>query len=505
MKAQRLSTSQCLHRRWVSGGTILLLLFLMLVILPMTSLAENPQQVYLPLVHTQANHQAVPFGVEIIPGGMPRVSQQAGELGVGWVRLNGISWQAVQPDQDTNPEEWNWEALESFDHDLQAALALNLTPIVVVDDTPVWARIHEQYPCSAIRTDRFDDYARFLKAIVARYSKPPYNVRYWELGNEVDVPWQLTSDHTAQYFGCWGDIEDPYYGGEHYGRMLNAVVPHIKEVDSSAQILAGGLMLDTPQSDADSRQGHPERFFEGVLRVGAAANFDIVSFHSYPTYAAERGGRLFDSDRLNPKWKHMGGMTIGKARFLRETMQRYDVDKPLFLDEVSLLLPEGVNTVTDDYVQAQADMIVRLLARGMFADIQVICWYTLNGPGWRNAALLDRNQLPRPAYLVYQDFLAHTQPSRDTLQVSNEYTGEIEAYRFIKYNHDVDVVWASKPTTTEVEKALFTVAYTRFGARIHPIEQTATTLVYPVDISPIYIHHYYSFSTMTAVSEELAR
>lgn len=484
----------------MSGSVSTLLLFLMLVTLPVATFAEDPHQVYLPVVRTQSDSQAVPFGVEIIAGGMPTVSQQASELGIGWVRINSISWQSVQPEMDTKPEDWNWEALASFESDLQAALAVDLTPIVVIDDTPIWARVHKEYPCSAIRTEHFEDYARFLKAIVARYSQPPYNVRYWELGNEVDYALQHTNDHLAQYFGCWGDVEDPYYGGEHYGRMLNAVVPHIKQVDPSAQILSGGLAVGISPTPP-----HPEKFFEGILRVGAAANFDIVSFHSYPTYMPEQGGRLFDSDRFDPNWEHMGGMTIGKARFLRDTMQRYGVDKPLFLDEVSLILPDGNKTVTDDFLQAQADMIVRLLARGMFADIQVICWYTLNGPGWQNGALLDHKQQPRPAYLIYQDFLAHTQPSRDTLHVSDEFTGNVEAYRFVKHQHDVDVVWASQPTTTAVEKALFTVAYTRFGTRINPIQQTDSTIIYPVDISPIYIHRYYSFSAMTAVSASLTQ
>jgi len=55
--------------------------------------------------------------------------------------------------------------------------------------------------------EKLQAFTSFIEDVVRRYSIPPYNVQYWEIGNEPDIaPEQLPSDMP---FGCWGKTGDP--------------------------------------------------------------------------------------------------------------------------------------------------------------------------------------------------------------------------------------------------------------------------------------------------------
>lgn len=464
----------------------ILLLMLVGLIIAFTSFppvtAQQRHSVYMPLV---INDWASPFGIEVNTNRIvtQSVFARASELGAQWVRLNTVSWRRVQPTRD-GP--YDWEALIPFETELIGAYVANLTPIVVVDDSPDWAtktyydgeNQPYQTSCGAIRADRFEDFAAFMRALVSRYSRPPYNVRFWELGNEPDIDPRLVRINSV--FGCWGDIDDPFYGGEHYGEMLKVITPAIKDADPGAQVVIGGLALDNPNTTAAGR-GKPENFFEGILRAGAGNSFDIVAYHSYPRFA----GRKVDSDLHGNPWTERGGMTLGKAQFLRETMARYRIDKPLFLNETGLLF-DG-DAPGREYFETKADYLVRLMARAMAADIQAICWYTLNGPGWLSTALLDEYQQPRPAYKTYQHFIRQTHQSRPVVP-GIDYGNSIEAYRFTLRSRSVDVLWTTDQSvrTVTIPRRQFVAAYTRDGATLYPtVSGEHVTLV--VGTSPIYI------------------
>src|SRR5690606_32739206 len=117
-----------------------------------------------------------------------------------------------------------------------------LTPIIVISHTPTWAQQVPGASCGPIKPTALADFAKFMGEMASRYSKPPYNVHYWEIGNEPDVaPEQVPNDSV---FGCWGNMSDPYYGGAYYAEMLKVVYPAIKKADPLAQVVFGGLLLD---------------------------------------------------------------------------------------------------------------------------------------------------------------------------------------------------------------------------------------------------------------------
>ncbi|NJP06048.1 MAG: glycoside hydrolase family 5 protein [Chloroflexaceae bacterium] len=356
------------------------------------------------------------YGIETNTGRIASrgVQNQASALGASWLRLNTVSWRGVQAEPD-GP--YDWSALANFERELAAANETGMIPIVIVDDYPRWATRYET-SCSAITSDRFNDFAQFMTALVERYHQAPYNVRYWEMGNEVDIDPSLVAQDN--FFGCWGDIEDTYYGGEHYGEMLKVVTPAIKQTDPNALVMIGGLLLDRPNTTISGR-GKPERFLEGILEAGAADSFDIVAFHTYPWFRERR----VDSDLTDYRWSLLGGGVIGKATFLRDIMARYGVDKPLFLNETALLgfIHE------ESFYQSQADHIVRMAIRAASIDIQAFCWYTLHNNGWFSGGLLDGSNQPRPAFIAYQQLIERTSGLGTPVR-TNDYGDTVEAYRF---------------------------------------------------------------------------
>ncbi|MCP4361186.1 MAG: glycoside hydrolase family 5 protein, partial [Chloroflexi bacterium] len=290
---------------------------------------KGSNEVYLPLI-AKKHPWVSPFGTETQYTYFPNstIFTRAEELGVSWIRLNGmISWRALQPNEG---DPIDWSMLSDFEDGLRTLKAAGIIPIVIADDYPAWATI-EPNSCGAIRTDKFAAYADFVAQLADRYKTDEFNVHHWELGNEPDVDPSLVI--TNNVWGCWGDIDDPYYGGEHYGEMLKVMTPAVKAANSNAKVWIGGLLLDSPNSEeTNPGRGRPELFLQGILEAGAAPYFDIVAFHFYVPYTSFRQDH--DNGGGGGRWDEMGGGVLGKTSFLRNIMQQYGVTKPLFLNEM---------------------------------------------------------------------------------------------------------------------------------------------------------------------------
>jgi hypothetical protein len=284
-------------------------------------------------------------------------------------------------------------------------------------------------------------------------------------------------------FGCWGQISDPYFGGQHYGKMLKVVAPAMRAADPSVTISIGGLLLDSPNTQPP--KGKPEKFLEGILLAGAGNSFDIVAFHAYPSYFNIRK----DYDRDAGAWTSLGGWTAGKTAFLRDIMSRYGVNKPLWLNESALICSPTVAPCSAEFLQNQADHLIRAFSRAMNLGIRNVTWYTLEGPGWREGSLLDGSQTPRPVYLAYQTMISQVTNSELPPPAITAYGAATEAYRFQRGTRAVDLVWSLDLTadTVSVPTANFIAAYSMFGAPVTgTISGANTQLVVP--FSGLYIH-----------------
>lgn len=440
--------------------------------------------IFVPLVNNR-HWPANPFGFETSRIPESGLQTRARELNSRWIRLNGVSWMSVQPNQG---DPYNWTALAHFESELLASNRLGLTPIVTINRSPRWATIIPD-ACGAIRADRFSDFANFMEALVARYSQAPFNVKYWEMFNEVDVEFQDVplKDHVI---GCWGDRNDPYFGGRHYGNMLKVVTPAIKRADPEAKVLAGALILIRPNTQWQY-VGKPENFLPGVLEAGAAPYFDILSFHAHGWYwfwPLQDNGPTDD-------WTPYGSTIDAKATFFKQILSRYGVSKPLFMNESAFICPD----INDEYrakctnppasfFDEQANYVIRGYSASLVAGVSMIAWYTLDEQGWGSSGLLDPQLNPRPVFRAYHTLIDQLNGAALPGTAAN-YGDGVRGWRFRVGSNYVDVVYASFVGTKAISwpAASHIAMFDRFGQPLQP-GFTNGNASYNVTTQPVFIH-----------------
>ena len=355
-----------------------------------SSLTESTT--YLPLISRSYPPPPPIFGTQVYPPGKTnQVIDLLEASRMSWVRLTAFNWKEIEPVR-TDSGIYDWTKVR--EQALKSLSSRGMQVIAIVSNTPDWAQKEPPYECGPISEDALDEYVRFLQELVKRYGVPPYNIKYWELGNEPDIDPQLVNPDSV--YGCWGD-DDEYYGGGYYAEMLKVAYPAIKTIDPAAQILIGGLLLDCDPTNPPAGQTcQPAKFLEGVLRNGGGSFFDIVSFHGYTLYSFDKGGGLYN-DEHHPGWESRGGVVLGKINFLREVMSNYGLNKPLMHTEGSLICA-NCETPGSEFYETQADYVVWLFVRNLAQDIRSTIWYQFNGPGWRFSGILNEAQEPKPAY-----------------------------------------------------------------------------------------------------------
>jgi hypothetical protein len=462
---------------------ILALLAIVVIATALPTAAQTPAittTLYVPII---ASHAIRPLGFETSTSLLynSQVKPRAQALNAHWVRLNTLSWREAQP-TPTSPINWSASSFQDFEQEVLAANELGLQVMAIIDDHPSWAT-GNPLNCAPILDQYHAAFATFVQAVVAKYSQYPYFVRYWELGNEPDVAVQMVGGNIP--YGCWGDLNDDYFGGERYGRMLKVVAPAIRTTDPGAKIIIGGLLLDNPGTNNLKESAD---FFEGILRAGAAPYFDIVAFHSYPIYLPQSGNWQIDYDLIRASWQNRGGMTVGKINYLRDVMQRYGVTKPLFLNETGLRCNSQWAACNSNLFQMQANILIRSSVRAMALGVEAYIWYTLDGPGWQEAGLLDGDQQPKPAYNAMQFAIQRLNEVRIPPQAFNGYGSGLEAYRFQGNGFVLDVVWSVDGTPRQITlpASSFIAAYTRDGASITPTI-SGTTATINVGFENIYL------------------
>jgi hypothetical protein len=331
-----------------------------------------------------------------------------------------------------------WKAMASLDKELLALGEAGIEVILVVRSTPPWAQQTPGSYCGPVKSEKLGAFGAFMYDLVRRYSAPPYNIKYWEIGNEPDVDPSLVPSESP--FGCWGDEDDEFYGGEYYAEMLKVVYPAIKTADPEAKVLIGGLLLDCdPTNPPGGKTCNSSRYFEGILHNEGANYFDIVSFHGYPYYD---GTQIMDEGF--PGWDSRGGVVAGKVDFLREVMRRYDIVKPIFHTEGALICPEwnqqSCSPPRVEFFEAQADYMVILNVRNWVNGLAGTIWYQFDYPGWRFTSMLGENSVPKPVYEAFKFMNEELAIARYTRTISD--FRYLRGYEFITPDKYICVLWS---------------------------------------------------------------
>jgi hypothetical protein len=263
-----------------------------------------------------------------------------------------VWWRTVEP-TNTVPAAYNWS---KYDTRLRTFADYRLEPIVKIIVYPAWAT---RYLCGGgLHPGMEPEWREFVRALAERYSQPPYNVRIWEIGNEVDgettvdaedaerSPENGQNQPTWPWGGCWGDMAPEYVA------FLRAAYEEIKAVNPRALVTHGGLAY------AEFENWFIRDFFANFLDAGGARYIDFVSFHWFPY--------------LQP-WPTSGD----KARELRSIMAARDVNKPLWLTETYMGSAErgGDNTFIDRTPQQIAFITHELPRTVGTRAVKRVYWY----------------------------------------------------------------------------------------------------------------------------------
>ena len=446
---------------------------------------QEPQydfNIFLPVVIKDFSGTPPIFGVETTILNNTDILDKSKSADVYWVRNHVFSWDLIEP-ENTTPGNFHWEYVDG--KALIEAASRRLHVIATIKMTPSWAQKYSGISCGPIAQDKFSDFAEFLQAVVKIYGKPPYNVKYWELGNEPDIDRNLVSPDSQ--FGCWGEESKTYYGGEYYADMLKVAYPAIKAIDPNAKVLIGGLLLDCDPTHPPVDEGKtckPGNFLEGILHNGGGNYFDIVSFHGYPYYAIYQDPQktypqYLYYDEHHKYWVSRGGIVLGKIEFLKEVMANHSVSKPIIASEAALTC-SGCSYNDPVYEEAKADYIVWLYVRNLAAGVLGTTWYTIEGPGWRNAGLLDASQNPRPANMVL-NFLT-TELMETTYQGPIVQYPNLRGYQFKNNWKRIWVLWAPDEQPYSINLPTDTIiVYDKYGAPITPVSGKITVK------SPVFI------------------
>jgi hypothetical protein len=466
------------RRKWASAATWIALVVVGVVLLAGVTLASPSQagvtldeMTYLPFVARGFPRPESIFALELTldtdNGGIP----DAQELEPTWVRSNGVRWAWVEPE----PGERKWGWLGNVDARLIALSNAGFRNVLVVRSTPDWAQAVPGHECGPIKPENLDEFALFLTDLVNRYKQPPYNVKAWELWNEPDVAPNLVPPGAA--YGCWGDASDPYYGGGAYGQMLSYAYPAIKAADPGAQVVLGGLLLDCdPDDPPPGKDCTPSRFLEGILLGGGGDYFDIANIHAYAYYGLP-GDPVYPRI-YNWNWAYGESSTAipEKTNFVRQTLQNYGYQKPVFNTEAALDCTIG----TADCYEVQAMYAVRAYAEAISLGLKTQSWYALQSP-WKDSGLIFAPGSPKPAYYAYQTTVEELAGATYLGPVAS-YPG-LEGYAFHGGALQIQVVWSADDAVHTVTLLAGTVrVIDRYGTEIVPYNGTID-----VDFAPVFI------------------
>lgn len=351
-----------------------------------------------------------------------------------------LYWREVEP-VNTTPEGYDWS---KYDQRLQDFRQFGLEPLVSLVAYPLWAT---RYYCGGGLLPGMEaEWREFVRALVRRYSAPPYDVHLWEIGNEMDgetevdpeednerPPDQGGGQPTWPFGGCWGDMAPEYVA------FLRAAYEEIKAVDPAATVMMGGLAY------AVFDKWFIRDFFDNFLAAGGGTYTDVISFHWFP-------------------YRQPWATAAEKADELRGIMAAHGVyHKPLWLTETYMWDRDGDTQTRDLRFTFITQELPRALGSGA---VERVYWFGF----WDfdpaittfDRGLTTVDHQPKPglkAFEIMAGFVngyPHPPPA---------IPAGVEAYRFLRPESDQET-WALWSTTGQTETITLAVS----GSTVQAVE-----------------------------------
>jgi len=383
-------------------------------------------------------------GIHVHSLSTPKQVQLAQQGGAYWTRFDDFNWAEIEPVR-LDPPVYHWETVDEVGLQLAASSGFEIIGMVLF--TPSWAQKYPGIACGPVAEAAINDFARFLEALVKRYSQPPYHVQFWEIGNEPDIAYNAVGGNSG--FGCWGEPGDAYFGGGYYGKVLKSIYPAIKTADPDAQVLVGGLLLNCdPDNPPETTPGSGQfqdcsssRFLEGILVESAGDSFDGVSFHAYDYFL---GNGTYGNSNWNSASQDEGPVLINKTRFVRSVLASYGItEKGLYNTEVAILCGRDGNEpgcVSDDFFNTKANYAAQANAAALAAGINSNIWYSLTG--WRASGLVQPSldSLPLPVLDAYKFSARKIDQSHFVTEIT-QFLG-VKGYEILQDEKRIWILWS---------------------------------------------------------------
>ena len=422
---------------------------------------ENPTGVYPSPGNTV-------FGVEMAYINTEWGLEYVKQTDVRMVRKNGLVWSQVEASEGQR----NWDSQAALEQELRNAAAQNWEVMLVVRSAPAWAQADPPWHCSTVLDNKLAAFGAFVHDAVARYSQPPFSVKYFEIWNEPDVDHRPFFPNTPNFqswywpFGCMGDYTDSYYGGAHFAKMMQAAYAPAKAANPTAQVLVGGLLYSCKPPinfDVNNIYCNMGRFMEGVLRGGGGPYFDGISFHAYDYYCNRNTSPMVGhcesyttSDYANRDWQTssqtLPSVIVAKARQLKTTLANYGLSgKTLYASESAIIceLDTGGRCAAipgqrdADYELMKAYYTPRLMAGGMVEGLQGVFYYDVRdyceNQDPFGSSLLNCDGSYRPAAYAFK-FATQKLHNATYKREITEYAG-LTGYEFDRAGRKLWVIW----------------------------------------------------------------
>ncbi|MFH1486795.1 MAG: hypothetical protein ABIH46_12055, partial [Chloroflexota bacterium] len=225
-----------------------------------------------------------------------RMAQAAG---IGWAKML-FSWEGIEPKKgqfwDDRTKRSTWD---KFDQIVSLCEEYGLRIIARLDRPPDWTREDNRYKTAP--PDDFEDYGRFVAAVVSRYKG---RIQHYQIWNEPNI-WPE-----------WGDrAVDP----EGYVELLRVAYEAAKAADPNALVLSAPLAQTLEKT---TRNLSELDYLDAMYRAGARDYFDILFANGY-------GFEFPPTDPPDPDV-----LNFQRVRLLRDVMVRHgDENKPVWLNE----------------------------------------------------------------------------------------------------------------------------------------------------------------------------
>jgi hypothetical protein len=240
-------------------------------------------------------------------------ADRARAAGLKSVRFD-IQWDKLEPSVKNG---WSASYLAELDLAFNAASSRGLQPLVVLMNTPAWARGNAG--TSVTPPSNVQDYADTLGSLAQRYaSQPGLAFEVWNEPNQIAF-WNTPSGPDALT----------------YSRMLKAAYTRIKTFAPNATVVGGSIAFND------------QSFLQGMYAFGGIVGYyDAISLHPYSlAYAPESGGDGYHSFRL-------------AVEQTMQIMAQYNQqNKPIWITEMGWSTNDVSDAIRAAYLRRAVDMV----------------------------------------------------------------------------------------------------------------------------------------------------